>query len=227
MLYMPEDTGKNTNSGVRVLTPDDDEARIIAKAMSSSTAGEILRSFQGREMTASDLATCLKIPIPTLLYHLDSLLEAGLIEISRIRYSVKGREVKVYKQSDRVVIVAPRHADLKALLLKYASLFGITILGAGVVSLFLPLPLPEFMGSGLPLQETKGTRVFSVVANKPVESLADYTSSLPANPHIPAPAPNIPLTIFPGISDVVVGMLIGGVLIIVVLLFFELISRRR
>ncbi|MDD1728031.1 MAG: helix-turn-helix domain-containing protein, partial [Methanospirillum sp.] len=161
---MLEDTGRSIHSGVRVLTPDDNEARVIAKAMASSTAGDILRSFQGREMTASDLATGLKIPIPTLLYHLDSLLEAGLIEVSRIRYSVKGREVKVYRQSDRIVIVAPRHADLKALLLKYASLFGITILGAGVVSLLQPLPSPELMGSGLPFQEMKDARIFSEIA---------------------------------------------------------------
>ncbi|MDD1728534.1 MAG: hypothetical protein LUQ50_05640, partial [Methanospirillum sp.] len=64
-------------------------------------------------------------------------------------------------------------------------------------------------------------------ANKPVESLADYASALPADSQIPVPASNLPLTIFPGISDVVVGVLIGGVLIIAALLFFELILRRR
>jgi DNA-binding transcriptional ArsR family regulator len=199
---------------VRVLTPDGDEARAVAKAMASNTAGGILRVFQGQEKTASDIADALNLPIPTILYHLDALVDAGLIEVSRIRYSVKGREVKVYRQSDRVLIVAPQQADLREVLLKYASLFGITVLGAGVVSLISRVGSPE---AGLVLGVMKEKAVMAAVE---VHNASDMVSG--GNPVLSAPVSHAG-----GIPEIAIGILIGGCLVIGFLICFDLVSRRR
>ena len=221
---MPEKQEGERDSGVRVLTPDGEDARTIAKAMASSTAGGILRCFQGRELTASEIASALDLPIPTIMYHLDALLDAGLIEISRIRYSVKGREVKIYRQSDEILIVASGQADLRAVLLKYASLFGITLFGAGVAVFLSPMGSPVIPQAGGALREMTEKSGMISGAPPPAEVVSDAISAgyalLPASP-----APPVQEVV--GIPEIAIGILIGGCLVICLLLCLDLIARKR
>ncbi len=231
---MDEDLSKNQKSGVRVLTPDEEEARAVARAMSSSTAGGILRSFQGKEMTASDIAAILDLPIPTILYHLDSLVDAGLIEISRIKYSVKGREIRVYRQSEQVFIVAPPHADLRTALLKYASLFGMTVFAAGLMTI-LTQSSPVFSNNSLALGGNleldvaeKSVSAAPVVARSSDSIIETFTSGkeylLPVSPPELLP---LPFDTVSGIPSISMGILIGGCLVIIFLILTDFWSRRR
>lgn len=222
---MPDSVDPEEPSGVRVLTPDEEAARTMARAMASQTAGDILRLFQGREMTASDIGTALQIPIPTVMYHLDALLQAGLIELSRVRYSVKGREVKVYRQSDQVFIVAPRHADIRETLVRYASLFGLTVLAAGVVSL-----LSSYQLSGTIAREMKAggmdqKSMLAAVANSPAEIASDYAQELNA---APLPVPTwVPADTGYQIPEIALGILIGGFLVIGALICLDIFRKKR
>lgn len=124
---------------VIVLEPGDERAQKIGKAIASPTANEILHILAEGPKTASDLTEVLGIPMGTLKYHIENLLEAGLIEITETRYSVKGREVKVYALRDQLLIVAPKVTSIRSILLKYASLFAIVIVAS--MALFAILPL--------------------------------------------------------------------------------------
>jgi DNA-binding transcriptional ArsR family regulator len=125
-----------------VLEPGDERAQKIGKAISSQTANDILHILSQGPQTASDLTELLHIPMGTLKYHIDNLLEAGLVEIAETRYSIKGREVKVYRLKDQLVIVAPKVTNIRSILLKYASLFVIVILASLVMLAILPLLQP-------------------------------------------------------------------------------------
>jgi len=141
---------------VIVLEPGDERAQKIGKAISSQTAGDILHILSQGPKTATDLTGLLSIPMGTLKYHIDNLLEAGLVEIAETRYSVKGREVKVYRLRDQLVIVAPKVTSIRSILLKYASLFAIVILASLAMLAILPLfqaspdmvKLPAFSENG-------------------------------------------------------------------------------
>jgi DNA-binding transcriptional ArsR family regulator len=124
---------------VIVLEPGDERAQKIGKALGSPTANEILHILADGPKTASDLTELLNIPMGTLKYHIENLLEAGLIEISETRYSVKGREVKVYALRDQLLIVAPKVTSLRSILLKYASLFVIVIVASMAMLAIVPL----------------------------------------------------------------------------------------
>ena len=87
--------------GVVILEPGDERAKKIAKAMSSGTATEILNLLKEGKRTSTEVAEQLQIPMTTVQYHLENLSEAGLIEVVEKRWSVKGREVKVYGLRDR------------------------------------------------------------------------------------------------------------------------------
>jgi len=124
------------------LEPGDERAQKIAKAMGSQTAGDILQILGEGPQSLTDITDRLSIPMNTAKYHVENLLDAGLIAVAETRYSVKGREVKIYTLSNQLLIVAPRRADARSLLLKYATLFGVVALGTALIAALSPLLSP-------------------------------------------------------------------------------------
>ena len=105
---------------VVVLEPGDERAQKIAKAMASQTANDILTLLATGTKSLTDITEQLSIPLTTTKYHTGNLLDAGLITVSDTRYSIKGREVKMYSLTDQLLIVAPKQTNVRALLLKYS-----------------------------------------------------------------------------------------------------------
>jgi DNA-binding transcriptional ArsR family regulator len=120
---------------VVVLEPGAEQATRIAKAMASRTAGDILRFIGDGPKTSTEISEHLDIPMNTAKYHIENLLDAGLILVAATKYSVKGREVKVYTLTNQLLIVAPRQTNVRSLLLKYTSLFAIVAFGSLVVAI--------------------------------------------------------------------------------------------
>ncbi|MGA9187449.1 MAG: ArsR family transcriptional regulator, partial [Methanosarcina sp.] len=48
-----------------------------------------------------------EVRLNTLKYNLDSLLEAGMIRVRHIKWSRKGREIKVYEAVEKVIVLLP------------------------------------------------------------------------------------------------------------------------
>lgn len=119
---------------VVVLEPGDDRAKKIARAMASQTATDILGVLKHGEHTSSEIAESLSVPITTVAYHIDNLLDSGMIEVARTRWSRKGREVKVYGLADTLVIVSPGIKDIRSILLKYAQIFGIFLIATIMIT---------------------------------------------------------------------------------------------
>jgi DNA-binding transcriptional ArsR family regulator len=132
---------------VIILEPGDERAQKIAKAISSRTAGEILQVLEEGPAPLSTISEVLEVPISGLTYHIANLMDAGIIEVAEERYSVKGRPVKFYALKKQILVVAPKKVDVKTMLLRYSSIFGIFILGTLLVAvlagIFLPAPAPE------------------------------------------------------------------------------------
>jgi DNA-binding transcriptional ArsR family regulator len=130
------------------LEPGDERAQKIAKAMGSQTASDILQILCEGPRSLSDITERLNIPMNTAKYHVENLLDAGLIAVEQTKYSIKGREVKIYTLTNRLLVVAPRQSNVRSLLLKYASLFGIVALGSVTISVLTPLFGPGSMIRG-------------------------------------------------------------------------------
>ncbi|WP_421907938.1 ArsR/SmtB family transcription factor [Methanolacinia petrolearia] len=116
------------SEGVLVLEPGDERAKKIGKAMANESATAILSTLKEGDLTLSEISERMNQPMTTVKYHVENLLDAELIEVRKIKYSEKGREVKVYGVNDRLVIVAPSGGDIKDTLLKYASVFAILLI---------------------------------------------------------------------------------------------------
>jgi Predicted transcriptional regulator len=124
-----------------LLEPGKERAQNIVKAISHQNAGELMQllSTEG-PMRLSDIANRLELSTNAAKYHVENLMNAGLIEVSNTRYSVKGKKMKVYRLKNQVFIVAPGRSsgsDLRAVLLKYATLCGVFVASFAVL-LFQP-----------------------------------------------------------------------------------------
>lgn len=186
---------------VLILDPGDEQAQKIGKAMGSQTAGEILEAFAGGPMTLTALSESLDLPLNTVKYHVQNLLDADLLEIADTRYSVKGRKVNVYALKNRVVIVAPKTADVRGLILKYASLFAVAV--AASMGIFIVHPLL----SGI----------------DPVDSGPLTAPPPPAGAPAPAPLVPGPGELLPGLAA---AFLAGCCLLILALALYEWYGRR-
>jgi len=127
------------------LEPGDERAQKIAKAMGSQTASDILQILGEGPRSLTDITERLNIPMNTAKYHIENLLDAGLIAVEQTKYSIKGREVKIYMLTNQLLVVAPRQSNVRSLLLKYASLFGIVAVCSLMISVLSPLFGPGSM----------------------------------------------------------------------------------
>jgi len=209
--------------GIVILEPGDERAKKIAKAMASTTATGILNLLKEGKRTSTQVADELHLPITTVQYHLENLLEAGLTEVVERRWSVKGREVKVYGLRDQLLIVVPKRGDLKGLLLKYASLFTIVMFAGIVAAMLVPMlgigAVPGISPEAVTGAQEPFVRVTSDKLSEGVPSpVISPQATIPAGgPPVAAPGFNwIPLLVF-----------FGGVVVLLVLMGNEIVRWHR
>lgn len=90
-----------------------EDSRKVARLLSSETSIKILKLLSTKSMSAGNLADELGVHLNTLKYNLDSLLEAGMIRVRQIKWSQKGREIKVYEAAEKVIIFLPAKDNLE------------------------------------------------------------------------------------------------------------------
>ena len=188
---------------VVILEPGAEQATKIAKAMASKTAGDIMRFIGDGQKTSTEISEHLSIPMNTAKYHIENLLDAGLILVATTKYSVKGREVKVYTLTNQLLIVAPRQTNVRSLLLKYTSLFAIVAFGSLVVTILQSgIGTTGMFSEGLNAVPSVPSQVAGVAYAKGASDMIAATQ---------------PLAL-----DTAVAFFLGGTLIIVVLLCYEM-----
>lgn len=92
---------------VQVLSLPED-VPLLARALSRPLSMQILKHLREKQMSASELAAELDLRLNTLKYNLDALEEAGLIRVMKVKWSCKGRKIKVYAFSEQPILLLPR-----------------------------------------------------------------------------------------------------------------------
>jgi len=226
---------------VVLLEPGDERAQKIAKAMGSKTASDILQFLSDGHKSLTDITERLEIPMTTAKYHVENLLDAGLLSVAETKYSVKGREVKFYSLTNQLLIVAPRHSNVRSLLLKYASLFGIVAFGSVVIGIMSPIfGTVSVMGSnlntipGMAVQESVGSNAKAVAdvyaANATMTpnlmtagkgAAANFSPAPEAVSSLSQIPPDSTTATFFLMPDAALAFFLGGALVIFVLLCYE------
>ncbi len=95
-------------SGDRVLVlPVNEDSRKITQTLSNETSLKVLELLGKKSLSATDIAEELKIPLTTVKYNLDSLVDSDLIKVKQIKWSQKGRQVKIYEAMEKLIILVP------------------------------------------------------------------------------------------------------------------------
>ena len=114
---------------------DDPRAGAIAEVMSNKTAKKILSLIAEKELSESDIASELSLPLNTVGYNINKLLKAGLIEKSKTFFwSVKGKKIPTYKLSNKKIVISPKRL-ISAPTVMIASILGAILIIALLLTL--------------------------------------------------------------------------------------------
>lgn len=136
---LPSDTqpSQTRDGDLRVLWLDDEESDRLISSLSSETARSILTALHESPATASELSETVDTSLQNIRHHLTNLQDAGLVQVTDTRYSVKGREMNVYAPTDdSLVVCVGREDDRSTFLDSLRRLLG-TVAVLGVASLLV------------------------------------------------------------------------------------------
>jgi len=127
----------NTSEKLLIL-PLGKESKKITQVITKDTARQIIELLAEDSMSASDIATQLDVPLTTIKYNLENLIDVGLIKIKRIKYSEKGRQVKVYAPIRKLIVLVPEKTDSTSVmnvLKKYLGVIFAAVFASGLVEM--------------------------------------------------------------------------------------------
>jgi len=88
---------------------DDPRAEKVAEVLSNKTCKKILVALAENEMTESEIASTLNLPLNTIGYNIKKLSDSGLIEKeNKFLWSVKGKRVFKYRVSNKRIVISPK-----------------------------------------------------------------------------------------------------------------------
>ena len=121
-----------------LLSLQEEQAKRLAQVISNDTSRKILDYLaRQKDATETQMAKELHLPLSTIHYNIQQLLQGRLIEAEEFHYSPKGKEVNHYRLANRYIIIAPAatfgfrqrlRSVIPALLLALASTAAIRLL---------------------------------------------------------------------------------------------------
>jgi predicted transcriptional regulator len=105
------------------------KAKKLAQVISNDTCLKILDALSKKNATETELSKILTMPLSTVHYNIQHLVENKLVIAEEFHYSEKGKEVLHYKLANKLIIIAPAATE-EGFLEKLK-----TILPVGIVTL--------------------------------------------------------------------------------------------
>ncbi len=181
------------------------KTKSIAEAITSETSRKVMDHLAQGSDTEQKISGSLNLPISTVHYHLQKLMDVGLVKTNEFHYSAKGREVNHYTLASQYIIIAPsRDTNFKDKLKALLPVCGVVV---GVAAI---LKIIEISSSSALEVATKMTGVTQNVM------LADAPQLM---------AETAPVILAPSI-DFSLWFLLGGICAILVYLFVVFVQEK-
>lgn len=113
----------------------DERAKELAQILTNDKAIAILHLLEDRELSISEISKELNLPISTVSYHIDKLTRVGLVEVAGKKYGKRLQEVKLYRASNRPILLVPRKSVSKVRKRPIASLERLHVISLGLAGL--------------------------------------------------------------------------------------------
>ena len=109
---------------------DDERSSKIAEVLSNKTSKKILGALAEGEMSETESANILKVPLNTVHYNVKKLEGAGLIEkVKGFLWSVKGKRMHKYRVVNKKIVISPKRM-IKNII--PVSIIAVIIIGEGL-----------------------------------------------------------------------------------------------
>lgn len=117
-----------------LILPLSEDSKKITQILSNDKAMKVLEILTDKPMSATDVAEKLGMPLTTVKYNIDALVEVDLIKVKQTKWSKKGREIKIYEPVQKFIVVAPGSmkdkSSVLSMLKKYLALVAGAVFGA-------------------------------------------------------------------------------------------------
>lgn len=123
-----------SNEKFILIDMNDERSKKIAEVLGNKTCKKIIDYLSDvKEASEKDISDKLSIPINTVEYNLNKLIESGLVEKTKnFFWSVKGRKIDMYRLSNKKILISPRtfvKGVVPALVAVVLGAFGIKVIG--------------------------------------------------------------------------------------------------
>ncbi|MCL7414000.1 MAG: helix-turn-helix domain-containing protein [ANME-2 cluster archaeon] len=126
------------NSEKLIVLPLGEESKKITQVITNNTARQVMELLADQPMSVSDMANKLDVPLTTIKYNIENLVDVGLAKVERIKYSEKGRQVKIYGPVRKLIVVVPEKTDstsIAEILKKYLGVVLAAVFASGIVEI--------------------------------------------------------------------------------------------
>jgi DNA-binding transcriptional ArsR family regulator len=150
-----------------------DKAKKLAQVMANPTCTRILDYLAGKDATETQVAKELGIPISTVHYNLQQLVEAKLVVVDEFHYSEKGREVNHYKLANKYIIIAPQ--DDPSFLANLKKYLPVAIITAGAAVVLKTMQFMTGTTEAAIADDALATKAAPMAADAVPESAPEFT----------------------------------------------------
>jgi len=106
---------------------EDDNSKKLGEIISNPTCNKIMNLLAEKELSESEIAKELSLPLNTVDYNIKNLLKSGLIEKAKKWWSVKGRKIDTFKLANKMIVISPK----KTLISKLGNILPVALI-AGI-----------------------------------------------------------------------------------------------
>jgi DNA-binding transcriptional ArsR family regulator len=110
---------------------DDEQSKKLGEVISNPSAKKIANFLADREASASEIASALNMPLNSVGYNIEKLLDAGIVEkVGGFLWSEKGKKIEKYKIANKLIVISPKRGNV------YSKLKGIlpAIIASGIIT---------------------------------------------------------------------------------------------
>jgi len=185
---MPENESDKGDEKLLIL-PLGEESKKITQVISNDTARQIIELLADAPLSASDIAERLHVPLTTIVYNLENLQNVGLIKVERIKYSEKGREVKIFAPVRKLIVVVPERTDKKSvadLLRKYMGVLLAAVFASSIIEFIMRSAGKNRVMFEVAETEKGGDLLGRIAAQN--DTVTAVREVIPAQPQVATPA---------------------------------------
>ena len=99
---------------IEIFSTDQEKIKSLGEVLSSDVSRKILDLVFDQDMSASEIATKTELSLELVRYHLQKMVDIGIIIISRRAKNTKSQEIKYYRSAKFVVMILPSQVTERA-----------------------------------------------------------------------------------------------------------------